>query len=136
MSNATKRWVCILTIKDVVLTALPEILRRSAESTLHQLVRIAFARLYDLDPIVEEQKLADGGETEAGEVKMSVSTSAALPSVAETESTTGESVSGNTTSEEVVPPPDSSLPPPETPSAPRPPCRCYHMRSNYSDSER
>ena len=98
-------------------------------------MRIAFARLYDLDPIVEEQKLADGGETEAGEVKMSVSTSAALPSVAETESITGESLGGNTTSEEAVPPPDSSLPPPETPSAPRPPCECYHTRSNHSDFE-
>ncbi|KAI0646905.1 Sec7-domain-containing protein [Trametes meyenii] len=54
---------------------LSEILRRSAEGTLHQLVRTVFARLYEFDPEVEERKVADSDGTEGGEMKMSVSSS-------------------------------------------------------------
>ncbi|KAH9951281.1 Sec7-domain-containing protein [Amylocystis lapponica] len=54
---------------------LSEILRRSAEATMHALVRTVFARLHVLDPAVEEAKLTDNAlDSEESEVKMSVST--------------------------------------------------------------
>ncbi|KAF5372839.1 hypothetical protein D9758_001701 [Tetrapyrgos nigripes] len=52
---------------------LSEILRRSAENTMHKLVRTVFSRLHTLDPEAEEAKLAEEDDVE-GEVKMSVST--------------------------------------------------------------
>ncbi|KAJ4501838.1 hypothetical protein C8R41DRAFT_873085 [Lentinula lateritia] len=51
---------------------LSEILRRSAENTMHALVRTVFSRLHHLDPEIEEAKL-DVDDEEA-EIKMSVST--------------------------------------------------------------
>ncbi|KAI0340495.1 Sec7-domain-containing protein [Trametopsis cervina] len=60
---------------------LSEILRRSAEGTMHALVKTAFVRLYALNPVEEERRLADG-EVQGvdGEVKLSVSASASVPS--------------------------------------------------------
>ena len=50
-----------------------EILRRSAEATMHALVKTAFARLYVLNPEEEERKLAEYDATgQDGEAKMSV----------------------------------------------------------------
>jgi hypothetical protein len=58
-----------------------EILRRSAEATMHALVKTAFSRLYTLNPDDEERKLADNdGPTLDGEVKLSVSASVTSPS--------------------------------------------------------
>ncbi|KAJ4488408.1 hypothetical protein J3R30DRAFT_3435649 [Lentinula aciculospora] len=51
---------------------LSEILRRSAESTMHALVRTVFSRLHSIDPDTEEAKLA--ADDEDAEIKMSVST--------------------------------------------------------------
>lgn len=52
-----------------------ELLRRSAENTMHSVVRAVFARLHVLDPCVEEEKLAVASdETTEGEIKMTVST--------------------------------------------------------------
>ncbi|KAF8644147.1 hypothetical protein AX16_008674 [Volvariella volvacea WC 439] len=55
---------------------LSEILRRSAENTMHQLVRAVFQRLYALDIAIEETKLQkpETASTE-GELTMTVSTS-------------------------------------------------------------
>ncbi len=51
-----------------------EVLGRSAEITMHQLVRTVFRRLHSLDPIAEEQRLLGSDEsTSEGELKMSVS---------------------------------------------------------------
>ncbi|KAI0797843.1 Sec7-domain-containing protein [Abortiporus biennis] len=59
---------------------LSEILRRSAEATMHGLVRTAFARLHQLDPKAEEQKLVDNSsDTQESEVKMNVSTEPNTP---------------------------------------------------------
>ncbi|KAI0709041.1 Sec7-domain-containing protein [Earliella scabrosa] len=58
---------------------LSEILRRSAEGTLHQLVRVVFARLHEFDPEVEEQKVADGGDVDGAGIGMSVSASGPQP---------------------------------------------------------
>ncbi|KAI0361936.1 Sec7-domain-containing protein [Trametes cingulata] len=93
---------------------LSEILRRSAEGTLHQLVRTVFARLYDLDPEAEERKLADNGDAEGSEMKMSVSASAPLTE----ESTSAVEDHAEGGSAPGVPPPE--VPAPDTPSAPRP----------------
>lgn len=52
-----------------------EILRRSAEATMHALVKTAFIRLYAVDPAEEEQKLADNDSNSQDlEGKMNVST--------------------------------------------------------------
>ncbi|KAI0781091.1 Sec7-domain-containing protein [Trametes elegans] len=96
---------------------LSEILRRSAEGTLHQLVRTAFSRLYELDPEVEERKFTDNGDIEGGEVKMSVSTTGPLSEeLAPSRDQEGES-SGP------VPEPIPAQvveQPPEAPTGPRP----------------
>lgn len=52
-----------------------EILRRSAETTMHALVRTVFSRLHDLDPETEEAKLRAGEEdAQEGEIRMTVPT--------------------------------------------------------------
>lgn len=54
---------------------LTEILRRSAEQTMHAIVRTVFARLSVLDSAKEEEKVASNApDSEETEVKMSVST--------------------------------------------------------------
>ncbi|KAI0747973.1 Sec7-domain-containing protein [Daedaleopsis nitida] len=95
---------------------LSEILRRSAEGTMHQLVRIVFARLHEFDPEAEEQKLADASDLEGGEMKMRVSASSAqaIPPSAAHASEEGEGTEDQQTAE--VPPPDVEEPPPDTPS--------------------
>ncbi|KAJ3778565.1 hypothetical protein FB446DRAFT_840732 [Lentinula raphanica] len=50
---------------------LSEILRRSAENTMHALVRTVFSRLHSIDPETEEAKLVV--DDEEAEIKMSVS---------------------------------------------------------------
>jgi brefeldin A-resistance guanine nucleotide exchange factor 1 len=52
-----------------------ETLRRSAENTMHTLVRTVFSRLHSLDPRVEEEKLlaADEDAPDA-EIRMTMST--------------------------------------------------------------
>ncbi|KAL1944754.1 hypothetical protein VTO73DRAFT_3184 [Trametes versicolor] len=95
---------------------LSEVLRRSAEGSLHHLVRTVFLRLYDLDPEVEERKLADNGDLET-EMKMSVSASGPLPD--EPVGPEDQAIEGEHQSPEVA----STLveeQPPETPSGPRP----------------
>ncbi|OBZ75659.1 hypothetical protein A0H81_04473 [Grifola frondosa] len=58
---------------------LSEILRRSAEATMHSLVRTVFMRLYSLSPDVEERKLSENGyDAEDSEIKMSVSAAKSL----------------------------------------------------------
>lgn len=98
-----------------------EILRRSAEGTLHQLVKIAFTRLNDLDPVVEERKLADGGEVENGEVKMSVNAAEPQSSEQELQSSAGQPVDREGPGH-VAPDASAEGPLPETPGVPRPPC--------------
>ncbi|KAI9064275.1 Sec7-domain-containing protein [Trametes sanguinea] len=95
---------------------LSEVLRRSAEGTLHQLVRTAFARLYDLDPESEERKLADNGDGDGGEMKMSVSASAPLSG--EEASPDSEPVEKEHVSPETQPEPAEEQPP-QTPVTPR-----------------
>ncbi|KAG6819604.1 hypothetical protein H0H93_010328 [Arthromyces matolae] len=54
---------------------LSETLRRSAENTMHSLVRIVFSRLHHLDATSEEAKLRTADEdAPEGEIKLSVST--------------------------------------------------------------
>ncbi|KAH9829176.1 uncharacterized protein C8Q71DRAFT_825150 [Rhodofomes roseus] len=55
---------------------LSEILRRSAEATMHALVRTVCSELHVLDPVAEEAKLADNGyDVEEQEGKMNVKAS-------------------------------------------------------------
>jgi golgi-specific brefeldin A-resistance guanine nucleotide exchange factor 1 len=51
-----------------------EILRKAAESTMHDIVRTVFSKLHSLDPVVEELKLqAAVDEAREAESKMTVS---------------------------------------------------------------
>ncbi|PFH49117.1 hypothetical protein AMATHDRAFT_148392 [Amanita thiersii Skay4041] len=52
---------------------LSEILRRTAENSMHVLVRNVFSKLHLLDPVAEEAKLMAVGEEEEAEIKMVVS---------------------------------------------------------------
>lgn len=132
----------------------PEILRRSAEGTLHQLVRTVFTRLHELDPEMEEQKVADVDDIEGGEMKMSVSASG--PVVQSQEPTRQNEQDGLTAEdnevqipeESTTPPPPLPPPPeqyeerqPETPSALRLPCEfvlapSLHVSIEYVDLRR
>ncbi|EJF65717.1 Sec7-domain-containing protein [Dichomitus squalens LYAD-421 SS1] len=101
---------------------LSEVLRRSAEETLHQLVRAVFARLHELNPEAEEQKLDDTGDLESGEVKMSVSTSGPAPQAQEPDSSAEQDAPSQENGEvqvaEVSSSPHAQEQPPETPSQP------------------
>ncbi|KAJ7632227.1 hypothetical protein FB45DRAFT_989797 [Roridomyces roridus] len=52
---------------------LTETLRRSAENTMHSLVRTVFSRLHSLDPRTEEDKLATDETVPDAEIRMTVS---------------------------------------------------------------
>ena len=86
-----------------------EILRRSAEATMHALVKTAFMRLYVLDPEEEEAKLADNANDgqEGGEAKMTVTTDVQVlpPSEPDVASEQAETVE--------VKPEEPAEPPPE-----------------------
>ncbi|KAI0928873.1 hypothetical protein AcV5_006301 [Taiwanofungus camphoratus] len=56
-------------------TRLSEILRRSAEATMHLLVRTVCLRLHVWDPVMEEAKLSDNGnDAEESDMKMNIYT--------------------------------------------------------------
>ena len=95
-----------------------EILRRSAEATMHALVKTAFARLYTLDPEEEERKLADNGSTSQDlEGKMTVTTEASDRPEPPPEGEVGDS--------ELSPQPPSAIEQPLSPSGPRAKCEWY-----------
>ena len=89
-------------------------------------MRTVFARLHELDPEEEEQKLSDTGDAEGGEVKMSVS-----GSVAQTQHAAQaqqSSVEQDVDVNETPPLQDASIvaeQPPETASIPRLPCTSF-----------
>ncbi|KAI0807169.1 Sec7-domain-containing protein [Fomes fomentarius] len=96
---------------------LSEILRRSAEDTLHQLVRTVFARLHEFDAEVEEQKVADNDLEGMG---LSVSASGPQPEeqTAREEGTEGTE-NPHQLVEAEVPPPEAQEQLPHTPSIAR-----------------
>ncbi|KAG5645886.1 hypothetical protein DXG03_005033 [Asterophora parasitica] len=72
---------------------LSETLRRSAENTMHALVRNVFSRLHDLDPEKEEAKLRTADEdVQEGEIKMSVTATEPEPQPREVDSESQEVV--------------------------------------------
>ncbi|KAJ7871479.1 hypothetical protein B0H14DRAFT_2724284 [Mycena olivaceomarginata] len=58
---------------------LSETLRRSAENTMHSLVRTVFSRLHSLDPTTEEEKLSADEDAPDAEIRMTVSATEAPP---------------------------------------------------------
>ena len=50
---------------------------------MHDVVRMVFARLFDLDPAVEEPKLQSNVGEDDSELKMSVGATATVPTVSE-----------------------------------------------------
>ena len=97
-----------------------EILRRSAESTMHALVKTAFTRLYALDPTEEEQKLADNdSNSQELEGKMNVSSQPAEMPPTASDASEVTAVEDETADE--IPPP--AEPEPSTLSS-RPQTRC------------
>ena len=87
-----------------------EILRRSAEQTMHAIVRTVFSRLNVLDPVKEEEKLVSNApELEEAGVKMSVSTDVV--------SSASQVVSETSTA---VDPPEEESKPAEQPAVPTP----------------
>lgn len=136
MRLSGKSSIAPMRAKNVNICSL-EILRRSAEGTLHQLVRTVFARLHELDAKAEEQKVADVDDIEGGEMKMSVSASG--PVVQSQEPTPPSEEDEPKPEDNEAQAPEESAPPPdhdqleerqpETPSAPRLPCKRFLHRS-------
>ncbi|THV07859.1 Sec7-domain-containing protein [Dendrothele bispora CBS 962.96] len=101
---------------------LSEILRRSAENTMHRLVRTVFSRLHLLDPKVEEAKLNIGDDEGEGEVKMTVNTGPIAEEVikeAEKTISEEEAVKGESELEPETEKPVEPLQPSTPPPAPR-----------------
>lgn len=117
LSNAPQRQVaCSFLISSRVLTSnFSEILRRSAENTMHALVRTVFSRLHSLDPAAEEAKIASYEEDmQEGEIKMTVSTTELaaqdVPDVGQENDTPQELTIEIPEPEEVAAPTPSTLP--------------------------
>ncbi|OCH87410.1 Sec7-domain-containing protein [Obba rivulosa] len=88
---------------------LSEILRRSAETTMHSLVMTVFSRLHALDPDVEERKLAENSpEAEEKELRMSVTANSAAVGEASVDTTTAEVEFGGELAVRSTAPADSS----------------------------
>lgn len=109
-----------------------EILRRSAEATMHALVRTVFHRLQFLDPEKEEQKLAEASnDMPESEVKMSVSTDHV--------DDTNSPITPSTATQQEVDHPEVKHDPPITPtieSAPdltKVPCKCLVVCRSFSN---
>ncbi|GJE86958.1 Sec7-domain-containing protein [Phanerochaete sordida] len=91
---------------------LSEILRRSAEATMHALVKTAFARLYALDAEEEERKLSDSDSSvQDMEGKMSVTT--------EVPDRSQPALDGEETDSTLSPQQPSAVERPNSPSVPR-----------------
>jgi hypothetical protein len=72
---------------------------------MHDVVRTVFSRLLDLDPTIEEPRLQSNIGEEDSELKMSVATTAAVPSISkDTETPTESSVD-----QHAVPPSSATL---------------------------
>ena len=139
LSNATEWYVLVSMLgvgwrTDICFTRdNEEILRRSAEATMHALVKTAFTRLYALDPEEEERKLADNGNDSQEEAKMNVTVEAVpvtSPEAASeddkpTETDSEKPAEAETekpaeTAPEVEPAQETSPPKPEPPIPPKP----------------
>jgi brefeldin A-resistance guanine nucleotide exchange factor 1 len=95
-----------------------EILRRSAENTMHALVRTVFSKLHSLDAQSEEEKLLAAEEDVFdGELKMTVSTAESLTFEGSPE------IIGDGESELV----DDVAPHSTSPVASRPECTFQHL---------
>ncbi|KAJ6618317.1 hypothetical protein B0H10DRAFT_1795581 [Mycena sp. CBHHK59/15] len=95
---------------------LTETLRRSAENTMHTLVRTVFWRLHSLDPRAEEEKLVAADEDAPdAELRMTVSTSEGTPRDENSQEVTVEHPEG---------PEDDGRTPSSAATVSRPECMC------------
>ena len=100
-----------------------ETLRRSAEATMHTLVRIVFSKLRNLDPQEEEAKLSSVAEDEALEVELRMTVTTSKEKVVDSEVTdtpegqTEVGVEGN------------DVQPTVAPQTKRPECKCKFLCS-------
>jgi brefeldin A-resistance guanine nucleotide exchange factor 1 len=99
-----------------------ETLRRSAEATMHTLVRMVFSKLHNLDPEEEEAKLSSVTEDEALEVELRMTVTTSKEKVDSEASDTPEGqtevdVEGNDVQSTVAP------------QTKRPECKCKFLYS-------
>lgn len=100
-----------------------ETLRRSAEGTMHTLVRIVFSKLRNLDPEEEEAKLSSVAEDEALEVELRMTVTPSKEKVIDSEASdtpegqTEVDVGGN------------DVQPITAPQTKRPECKCKFLCS-------
>jgi len=107
---------CVIRYYTLSPHPLAEILRRSAEGTMHVLVRKVFSRLHALDPKEEEAKLVVPENEAESELKMSVTPIDAPESAPEPPATTQP--------EEVAEQPEEEHLPPPSPGIKRAECKC------------
>ena len=100
-----------------------ETLRRSAEATMHTLVRIVFSKLRKLDPEEEEAKLSSVAEDEALEVELRMTVTTSKEKVVDSDASdtpegqTEVGVEGN------------DVQPTLAPQTKRPECKCKFLYS-------
>ena len=85
-----------------------EILRRAAESTMHEVVRTVFARLFDLDPAIEESKLQSSTGEDDSELKLSTGTGTVSSVPENTPTESGMSIDSNA-DQNTLPPSSAAL---------------------------
>jgi hypothetical protein len=76
---------------------------------MHDVVRTVFARLFDLDPAIEEPKLQNSIVEEDSELKMSVGATAAVTSASEGTPTGTEALAELSIDQRAVLPPSAAL---------------------------
>jgi hypothetical protein len=79
---------------------------------MHDVVRTVFARLFDLDPAVEEPKLQSNVGEDDSELKMSVGATAAVSTISEGTPTESETLVESGIDQDALPP--SSVTPDRT----------------------
>ena len=76
---------------------------------MHDVVRTVFARLFDLDPAIEEPKLQSSIDEEDSELKMSVGATTAVTSTSEGTPTGTEALAELSIDQRAVLPPSATL---------------------------
>lgn len=71
---------------------------------MHDVVRTVFARLFDLDPTIEEPKLQSNLDEEGSELKLSVGATAAVPPASDDTPTGSETLVEPSGDQHAVPP--------------------------------
>ncbi|KZV62609.1 Sec7-like domain is implicated in guanine nucleotide exchange function [Peniophora sp. CONT] len=100
---------------------LSETLRRSAELTMHALVRSTFSRVHSLDPDEEEKKLVNAQQPVAGQTDLTMTPAPSSATVTAADATASSTTEPAASAEDA---PEPSIPAEQV--TPRTPCQCIY----------